>query len=261
MMRSTTWVKIAKKSLTFLAVAGFWIGIWWGISALVAQELLVPAPSAVWRALTDLVGQSAFWEATALSLVRIMVGWLLGTVVGVGMAVTTCRFAFVNALFSPLLKIVRAAPVASFIILALVWIQGVRLPAFIAFLMVVPLVWTNVAEGIKRIDPALPEMAQVFGWSRKKTWLHIRVPSVMPYFLTALSGGLGFAWKSGIAAEVICQPDLSIGKELYLSKIYLETPYVFAWTAVAIALSLALEKGLMWLVRRYGKRFNTGEEG
>lgn len=261
MKRSTIWVKTVKKIGISLAIALFWIGVWWGISAYVAQELLVPAPSAVWHALTDMVSQTAFWQATGESLLRIMVGWLAGTVVGIGMAVLTCRFAFCNALFSPLLRIVRAAPVASFIILALVWIQGVRLPAFIAFLMVVPLVWNNVAEGIRRIDPALPEMAQVFGWNRWKTWLHVHVPSVMPYVLTALSGGLGFAWKSGIAAEVICQPDLSIGKELYLSKLYLETPYVFAWTAVAIALSLVLEKGLMALVRRLGKRFNAGQEG
>lgn len=261
MTTSTMWVNAIKKCGLAIAVAAFWVGIWWIISAVVAQELLVPAPSAVWKAWTTLMATRDFWLAAGASLVRIMMGWLTGTVAGVVLAILTSRFRLLNALFSPLLRIVRAAPVASFIILALVWIHTERLPVFIAFLMVVPLVWNTVAEGIRRIDPALPEMARVYRWSRWKTFWHIRVPSVMPYFLTALSGGLGFAWKSGIAAEVICHPTFSIGKELHLSKIYLETPQVFAWTVTAVALSLLLEKGLLWLLRRWGRRFNAGQEG
>lgn len=60
----------------------------------------------------------------------------------------------------------RAAPVASFIILALVWIRSSQLPAFIAFLMVVPVVWGNVEKGLREIDGGLLEMAQVYRLSR-----------------------------------------------------------------------------------------------
>lgn len=261
MTRSTIWVKPLKRFGKALAAAVFWLLVWWIISAVVAQELLVPAPFAVLRALGGLIVQGDFWAATGLSLLRIMAGWLAGILAGSLLAVLTTRFSLADTLLSPLLRIICAAPVASFIILALVWIRTDVLPLFISFLMVTPLVWGNMTEGIRRTDQQLLEMARVYQWSGLKTWLHIRIPSVTPYFLTALSSGLGFAWKSGIAAEVICQPAFSIGKELYVSKLYLETPQVFAWTITAVALSLLLEKGLLLAVRRLGRRFNIAKEG
>lgn len=261
MTRSTIWAKRIKKSGLTLAAAAFWLLCWQLISMVVAQELLVPAPLVVLRALGELVITAHFWSATALSLARIAGGFLAGVAVGSLLAVLTTRFTLANALFAPLLRIVRAAPVASFIILALVWIRTDTLPVFISFLMVTPLVWGNMEEGIRRTDPLLLEMARVYRFGALKTWLHVRVPSVMPYFLSALGSGLGFAWKSGIAAEVICQPAFSIGKELYSSKLYLETPQVFAWTITAVTLSILLEKGLYMAARRLGRRFNLQKEG
>ena len=57
---------------------------------------------------------------------------------------------------------------------------------------------------------------------------------------------IGLAWKSGVAAEVLCLPKAAIGTQVYYSKIYLETPSLFAWTAVVIVLSMLLER----IVRR-----------
>lgn len=247
-----------KKILTGLAAAVFWLAVWQGIAMLVARELLVPAPLAVFKTLLRLLGSLDFWQAAGLSLLRVVSGFLAALAVGCAAALLTARFSVARVLLSPLLKIIRAAPVASFIILALVWIQTDRLPGFISFLMVVPVVWGNVEKGIRTTDRNLLEMARVFRLGRRKTLLGIWIPSVMPYFLAACTTGLGFAWKSGIAAEVLCRPDLSIGDRLQSAKSHLETPEVFAWTAVVVALSILLEKGLLLLARRLGHRFNTG---
>ena len=123
--------------------------------------------------------------------------------------------------------------------------------------MVVPVVWANVERGIRETDERLLEMAAVFRMSWWKTLLRVRIPSVMPYFLTACTTGLGFAWKSSIAAEVICRPTASIGRQLQDAKTYLETPEVFAWTAVAVILSMALERLLVAAARRFGRRYNA----
>ena len=184
-------------------------------------------------------------------------GFLAAVAAGCAAAVLTARFSLARALLAPVLHIVRAAPVASFIILALVWFRTDVLPLFIAFLMVVPVVWANVEKGIRATDPTLLEMARVYRFGRLKTLLRVQLPSVMPYFLAACTTGLGFAWKSGIAAEVICRPGLSIGRQLQDAKIYLETPEVFAWTATVVALSILLEKGLLRLAKRLGRRYNT----
>lgn len=234
-----------------VGVAVFWIGIWQILSMTISSELLLPSPVKVLSVWWNLIQTSDFWVATGFTLLRIALGFLTAVVAGVLLAVATAHSRVIYSLISPILKIVRAAPVASFIIFALVWIKTNFLPLWISFLMVLPIVWENVSEGINHIDPKLLEMAKVHRVSKKKIWTGIQLPSVLPYLLAAVKTGLGFAWKSGIAAEIICRPENSIGNFLQQAKVSLETPEVFAWTATVIVLSVVLEKALEFLTTRY----------
>lgn len=240
-----------------IAVAVFWIGMWWLLAALIRQELLIPTPLAVIKTLLALLPTATFWKSVGMSLVRIVLGFAAALVSGTILAVLTTRVSLIRAVFSPLLHIIRAAPVASFIILTLVWIDYDVIPAFIAFLMVLPVVWVNVEEGIRRTDKGLLEMAKLYAVSPRRVLTRLYLPSVKPYFITACVNGLGFAWKSGVAAEVICRPDLAIGNRLQLAKITLETPEVFAWTAVVIILSILLEKLLLRITRKEASHGNA----
>ena len=154
----------------------------------------------------------------------------------------------------PMLGVLKATPVASFIILALVWIDTQILAAVISFIMVLPLVYHNVREGFDAADTKLLEMARMFELSGAKTFRYCYLPAILPFFLSAVSSALGFAWKSGIAAEVLGRPARAIGKQIYDSKIYLETVDLFAWTIVVILMSVMLEKLMLWLVKRIGKQ-------
>jgi len=227
------------------------VGVWQLASVLVGQELLVPAPAVVGATLLGMAATPGFWAVTGWSLLRILAGFIAGVVAGCGAAALTTRFRLVDAVLSPALRVVRAAPVASLVILALVWIPTGRLPAFIAFTMVVPVVWDTVAEGLRRQDRALLELATVFRFGWWQTVRRVRIPSLLPYLSTAAATGMGLAWKSGIAAEVIARPPLSIGGQLQDAKVYLDTPAVFAWTITAVALSLALERLLRRLLGRW----------
>lgn len=251
-----------RRAAIHLAVALFWLGVWWIAAVAVNQVLLIPTPYQVGQALLSAVQTAVFWQSVGASLLRIAVGFLSAVVVGTLLAVLTARFRWLHTLFSPLLHIVRAAPVASFIILALVWIATDGVPVFISFLMVLPMVWVNVEEGIGQIDRQLCEVALVYRIGRWQTLTKLSVPSVMPFFLTGCVNGLGFAWKSGVAAEVICRPALSIGRQLQSAKLTLDTPEVFAWTAVVVVLSILLEKALLLLTnivtRRVQKEANHG---
>ncbi len=238
------------KLLVGAAVAVFWITVWALLSGRIGEEILLPSPAKVLETLWTMWGTAVFWRSVALSLLRILGGYIAAVLVGTLLAVLTTHCRPIHVLLSPLLHIVRAAPVASFIILAYVWICVQILPAFIAFLMVVPLVWANVCEGIENTDKKLLEVARVFRLGHRKTLSLIHLPSVRPYFIAACTTGLGFAWKSGIAAEVICNPANSIGKQLYSAKAYLETPEVFAWTVTVVLLSVLLERVLLYAVKR-----------
>lgn len=254
MIRSTTKNKRFKKILTQAAVAIFWVLVWQLVYALVAREVLLVSPVQAAKRLFSIAAERAFWQSVNLTVLRVVSGFALAVAVGTLLAAATARWTMLHRLFSPVLNVVRATPVASFIILALVWMTKNRVPIFIVFLMVLPAVWANLYTGIIQTDQSLLEMAAVFRFSRTKKLGHIYVPSVLPYFTAACSSGLGFAWKSAIAAEVIALPRASIGREIYNAKIYLETADLFAWTIAVIVLSVIIEKLTMRVLGLLGKR-------
>lgn len=231
-------------------MAAAWLAIWQLIHLSVGKEVLIPAPLAVLSRLTELMVQSEFWHHIGSSLLRILLGYLCALLVGGMLGILTSRSRLLDALLSPAAKIIRATPVASFIILLFVFLSKEHIPAVTSFLMVLPVVWSNTYEGIKSADPKLLEMAKVFRLGRAKTLLRIYLPGIFPFLLAAAKAGMGLAWKAGIAAEVLVPISTGIGSELYNAKIYLETVDLFAWTAVIIIISMILEKLLVRLVRR-----------
>ena len=238
-----------KKILLSAAVLVFWIAVWSFASYMIGLELILPSPLKVLTALFEKAATADFLIAAGLSLLRIAVGFLLGTLVGGLLAVLMRVSKVAKALFSPILHVVKAAPVASFIILALVWFKTDILPVFISFLMVVPVVCSNVSEGIAQTDRKLLEVARIYRFGKKRTFSEVWLPSVKPYAVSACRTALGFAWKSGVAAEVICRPDRSIGDALYSSKMNLETAEVLAYTAVVIIISVLLERLMLRLLK------------
>ena len=124
------------------------------------------------------------------------------------------------------------------------------------FQALLPVVWGNLSRGIQETDPQLLEMAKAYRFSSFKTIRLIYIPSLHPYFLSAITTAMGLAWKSGVAAEVLCLPKQAIGTQIYNTKLYLEIPDLFAWTVVVILLSLALEK-LLRVVLGRGKAGDT----
>ena len=240
-----------RKFLKWAAVALLWLAIWQLASAAVGKELLIPSPKAAFLSLKELCVTADFWLAVLLSVLRIIAGYLSGVLAGVAGAVLSARFSAFKAVFSPVLHLIRAVPVASFIILALVWIKSQYLAVFISFLMVLPMIWTTVETGIENLDRRYLEMAEVFRISPLKTLFQVKIPFILPSFIASATSALGFAWKSGVAAEVICRPENSLGRLLQDAKTYLETPRVFAVTAVVALLSLILELAVKRAARRF----------
>ena len=240
-----------KKIFIKIAVFVFWILIWQVLASAVDLEILVPSPSSVFSVLANLVATVEFWQSIAFSLIRIVIGFLIAVILGIVLAIITGFVPYAYDILSPVLNIIKASPVASFIILLFLWFKSTYIPIITSFIMVLPMVWSNVYQSIRNIDPKILEMGKMFGFSRAKMLEFIYLPECRKNFSSMLMVGVGFAWKAGIAAEVICNPSLSIGSNIYKSKIYLETPELFAWTIVVIILSITVENILKIMV--YGR--------
>lgn len=237
-----------------LLAAALAVAVWQGASMLVHSAILLPSPLQVAVRLGALAATPGFWSTIGFSLLRIAGGFLLALITATVLAFAAGRFSLVEILLRPYVLAIKSVPVASFIILALIWLRSSQLSLFISFLMVFPVLYTNVLAGIRSADGQLLEMSQVFWVPWKCRVRMIYLPAVEPFLLAGSATALGMSWKAGVAAEVIGVVGGSLGERLYDAKIYLMTADLLAWTVVIVALSAGFEKLILWLLGRAFRR-------
>ncbi len=241
-----------KRILRRILIALFWILLWQGAISLANLNLLiaVPTPVSTASAFLRLCKESEFWLSAVSSLYRVLAGYLLAVIVGTVFAFLSDKFTFLGEFFSPVLRLMRAVPVAAFIILVFLWVPDQNIPGLIAFLTVLPLIWSNCHQALSTVDKSLTEMARVMGMKKSGAFRYIVFPSIKPAYTASLVTGLGFAWKSGVAAEVISRTEISLGNLLWVGKNSIDYDEVFAVTAVIVIFSIVLEQLLGLLLRK-----------
>ena len=143
-------MKQTKKRRTgLLAAAVFWLAVWQAAAMAIGQEVFLVSPIQAAGTLMELLPQADFWQRVGFSAGHILLGFALGVVVSVLLAAAAERWAWVDTLLAPVIQLVKATPVASFIILALVWVSGRSLSILISFLMVLPVLYSAVRTGIE----------------------------------------------------------------------------------------------------------------
>lgn len=228
----------------------FWLIIWQLASLAVGYDILLVSPIRVFLRLCELVPTADFWTSIAFSTTRICSGFLLGTLVGGVLAVLSARFKHICELITPLMLTIKTIPVASFIILALIWFSSKNLSVLISFLMVLPVMYTNTFKGINCITVESREFAKVFELPVSRKMRYLYIPQIFPFFTAGCEIALGLCWKSGIAAEVIGMPNGSVGEKLQQAKVYLATPDLLSWTLVIIIVSTVFEKVFLLLLKK-----------
>ncbi|MBQ8165328.1 MAG: ABC transporter permease subunit [Clostridia bacterium] len=245
---------IIKKLSIFAAVAAFWIAVWQLLYLHIGNMYILPSPLSVGATAAKLAACGEFWLTIATSFVNIFKGFLLAQITGIFLARITARSKIADAVFAPVMAIIKATPIASFIILLLVMLGKEAVPETAAFLIVLPTVWENIASGIKSFDKKLWEVTKIYNFSLKKKIKYFYMPSIMPFYIPAFKATFGMAWKAGIAAEVICNIANTIGGKIYDTKVYLEIPELFAWTAVTIIVSILIEKILLFFINLLNRK-------
>ena len=246
--------KGVKKFLQLIIPPVFWLGVWQLAAFCVGRDLLLPGPVRVGEALLALAVTMDFWLSVGATLVRVFLGLLWGALAGIALAFLTHFSPWADCIVSPAVRVVRATPVVSFILLVYLWVNRAAIPWVIAGLMVLPVVWGALSAGLGSLDGQLLEMGRAYRFSRWKMLRLIYLPQLRPHLGSGLLTAFGLAWKSGVAAEVLCPPARAIGSRIQQAKLGLETPELFAWTLAIVALSLALERLLRLALKGGGKR-------
>lgn len=240
----------AHKPAVRLWAVALWLLAWQAAAMLVGQDFLLASPLRVLARLCALARTAAFWRAALFSMARILGGFLAGLILGVLAAALSARFRRMRELIAPLWLVLRAIPVASFVVLALIWVPARNLSALIVLLIVFPLLYAAALDEIGRADPRMLEMARLFRMPARRRLLYVYALPAADGIGSACATAMGLAWKSGVAAELIAIPSGSIGEKLYEAKVYLMTGDLFAWTILIVLLSALCARLLTRLMRR-----------
>ena len=240
--------KGAKKFNSDSAAARFFAAalalcVWQAGAMALGNDLLLVTPIAVARRLCGLIVTADFWATLGFTFSRISLGFLLALALAGILAALSAAVPFIETLLRPYVAAIQSVPVASFIVIAFLWLSARRLSTFIAFLMVFPVLYTNLLQGIRAADRNLLEMADVFRLSPGRRVRCIFLPALRP----ALFAGCRVA--IGVVAR-------SVGGKLYDAKAYLEIADLFAWTVVIVAVSALFERVFLFLL---GKIFDALE--
>ena len=245
--------KESHKKIRKAVVILFWLAVWQAAAVWMNNRILLVGPLQVMDSFMDNIMRPDFLTIVSHSLARIGLGFFTAFFAGVLLGTVSCRFSIMEELLAPVMAALKSIPVASFVVLLLIWFGSGRLSFFISFLIVFPNVYVNTIAGLRSTDVKLLEMARVFGMDSGWKFFYIYRPALMPYLGSCLKISLGMSWKSGVAAEIIGLSESSLGERLYMSKIYLDTAGLFAWTMAIVFISFLFEKTVLWLLRRFAE--------
>ncbi len=240
---------VKKTALTIIAIC-FWLFVWHFLSLKINSSIFLPSPESTYKALLRISKRAGFWQTIFNTFSKIAKGFLLALIAGTILSVISAFVKIIDVLVSPFMRLLKTVPVASFIILALLWVKSDKLSVLISFVMVTPVVYINILQSFDNVDNNLLEMADIFNVGLLRRLRFIYVPALVSGFMSACKIGLGFCFKAGIAAEIIGLPFQSIGSELYKSKLYLMTDELFAWTVVIVLMSAFFEGVCIYLLNK-----------
>ena len=234
--------KIAKS----VAVVAFWIAIWQLLAIVVGNSLLLPSLPETVMALGTLIKKQSFYMDVCWTLFRCILSIVLSFGVGICLAWAAYKKELFKNLLTLPVSFFKAVPVMAIVIYVILLVESDWVAVVACFLMCFPIAYTNILSGLAETSKELLEVAHVYKFSKVDTVKLIYIPSVMPHFNAAMRIVAGLSWKAVVAAEVLSVPEFSLGQGMISAKYYLETPTLFAYIIVIVAMSLAMEKAIVF---------------
>lgn len=248
-----------KKSLVYNLFApllglGLIVGIWWIIAASIDAEIILPTPSATFARFFKLFSSNTFYAQIGMTIIRSLVSFIVAFALAGILGAISARFEFFKKAFAPFVVLIRIMPTISVILLVLVWFYSEIAPYIITFIVIFPMMYTTILDAANDVDLKLVEMADIYGLSIWRKISKVYLPCMLPRIFTGMKITLPFCVKLTVAAEVLAFTADSVGRNLQMASVYLDTALLFAWTLIAILLGFLFEL-LVVLLRRILLRY------
>ena len=239
-----------KSLLKKLIIAAFWIIVWQVVAMIVASPLLLPSPAATAGSLIKLLGDGGFYLDALATIARCAIAIVMSLIAGTLLSLASYKWQVIRDVLSLPVAIFKAVPIMAIAIYMLFLLSAGNVPTLVCFIMCFPIVYTNLLTGLDSMDNSYLEMAKVYGLDDARIVKYIYIPSMFPYFKSALSIISGMSWKAVVTAEVLSVPQFSLGYELMNAKYYLETETLFAYVIAIVVIAIIFEKIIKAVLER-----------
>ncbi len=232
--------------LIFIWWFGSRIG-WWNV-------FLLPSPEQVISSFVSSIQSGELQKHVWASLSRIICGFGLSAVLALTLALFCAWFPPLLTQLEPTLEFLRHIPPMSVIPLLILWFGIGETPKIILIILATFFpVFMNAMQGIRDCDPKLTEVAKVFGYTRWYQFKFVVIPSAIPSILTGLRLGLGYSWRSLVAAELVAASS-GLGYMILDAEQLSRSDVVFMGVLVIGSLGAFLDYGFLWIIKHYFKR-------
>jgi len=213
----------------------------WSILSERYGAYLFPPPGKVLSGLIGIASSGQLWLHVGSSLYRIGLGFAGAVVVSVLAGLLIARLPLARLVVRDLTAILNSTSVFVWLVLALIWFGLSNTgPIFTTFMIVLPVMLSNVGEGIDSVDRKLLEMAQAYRLSELDRFHHVMLPSVIPYLVAGMKVSFALGLRVSVVAELF-GVSTGIGYMMNFSRDTLRTDLVFAWALVLIAVMVMAE--------------------
>ncbi len=223
---------------------------------------------AAWAAITSggLVGLPGPWEVgvraieslrsgqleadMAASLARVLTGFVMGVALAVPIGFLMGWYPAARGLIEPYVQFFRMIPPLAVIPLAIVTMGIGEVPkVFVIFLAAFLSSVVAVYGGVISVDKTLINAARALGGRDGTIFLRVIIPASLPFIMVGFRIGLGSAWATVVAAELIAAQS-GLGFRMQQAQLYYELPSIFVSLIAIGILGLTMDRVLMTVERR-----------
>ncbi len=224
----------------------------WQFATFFFPPLVVPPIHKVASRLMQIITKENFFPLVWTTVLRLIAGLGIGIAIGTILGLLCGLFKSLEDILSPVISILQTVPPVCWVVLALVWFGFNGKPCvFIVATATIPTMVINLCGGVRNIDPQLVEMAHMYHFSRGKVLRHVILPSVQPYFRSALEIVIGSGWKLVVMGEVLTT-STGIGGAITAARLNIEPDTIIAWAILLVIFCCLTQKLLKLLFRRKG---------
>jgi ABC-type nitrate/sulfonate/bicarbonate transport system permease component len=214
----------------------------WGLLSRRYGAYVLPAPGSIVTGFVEIVRDGEIWTHTAASLTRIAVGFGLAVLISLLMGLSAFASRTARGIVNDLLAILNSTSVFVWIVISLIWFGLSNwAPIFTTLMITLPVVASNLVEGVASVDRRLLEMGDVYRLSGYQKFAAIVIPSTLPYLVAGMKVGFGLALKVSVVAEIFGVTS-GIGYVMNYSREILATRMVFVWALVMVLIMVATDK-------------------